>query len=240
MKYYISLIISVLVLFSSCSSPSEPLIGITMDYSSPRYSIHKTYLDAVRENGGRVRLIPCTDDIDLLRRELKEVDGIIFIGGADYEPSWYGKTLHPSMTLMDPHRGSFDSLFMHLALESGKPILGICAGQQLLAIMTGGKLFRDIPGHRNVQHPISILPSSRMESLYGSEMTVNSWHHQCVDPAYLPADFRITAWSPDSIAEAIEYTGKQWIMGTQFHPERLPREERDRLFTLFIRAAGKQ
>ncbi|MBW6458167.1 MAG: gamma-glutamyl-gamma-aminobutyrate hydrolase family protein [FCB group bacterium] len=240
MKYLNTLIIILISLLISCSSGQDPLIGITMDYNSPRYSIHKTYVDAVRENGGRVRLIPCSDDADLLRRELKELDGIIFIGGADYEPSWYGKTLHPSMSLMDPHRGSFDSLFIQLALESGKPVLGICAGQQLLAIATGGKLFRDIPGHRNVQHPISIQPASRMESLYGSEMTVNSWHHQCVDPAYLHADFRVTAWSADSIAEAIEYQGKQWIMGTQFHPERLPREERDRLFSLFIRAAGKK
>lgn len=228
-----------LILLSACSADKEPVIGLTMVYWKNNYSVHKTYVDAVRENGGRPRLIPCSEDEALLRKELKELDGIIFIGGRDYDPGWYGKTLHPSMELMDPHRGRFDSLFMHLALESGKPILGVCAGEQLLNIATGGKLIRDIPNHRGVEHGIRILPDSKLQTLYGDSLLVNSWHHQCVEPEYLNPDFRITAWSADSIVEAIEFTGKQWILGTQFHPERLPREQRDKLFSLFIREAAK-
>lgn len=226
-------------LLSACSADKEPIIGITMVYWKNNYSIHKTYVDAVRENGGRARLIPCSEDEALLRKELKELDGIVFIGGRDYDPSWYGKTMHPSMELMDPHRGRFDSLFMHLALESGKPILSVCAGEQLLNIATGGKLIRDIPNHRGTEHMIRIEEDSRLHALYGDSLLVNSWHHQCVEAEFLNPDFCITAWSPDSIVEAIEYRGKRWILGTQFHPERLPREKRDQLFSLFIREAAK-
>lgn len=230
----------VLILFlAACSADKEPVIGVTMVYRPNNYSVHKTYVDAVRENGGRVRLIPCSEDEALLRKELKELDGIIFIGGRDYDPGWYGKDLHPSMAVIDPHRGRFDSLFIQLALESGKPILGVCAGEQLIAIATGGKLIRDIPNHRGVEHMIRILPDSRLQALYGDSLLVNSLHHQCVEPEFLNQDFRITAWSADSIVEAIEYRGKQWILGTQFHPERLPREQRDQLFSLFIREAAK-
>ncbi|MDX9780855.1 MAG: gamma-glutamyl-gamma-aminobutyrate hydrolase family protein [Candidatus Neomarinimicrobiota bacterium] len=238
MKTRILLLLLVFLLIA-CSGDREPLIGLSMDYRQNHYSIHKTYVDAVRENGGRVRLIPCSDDEALLRKELKEIDGIILIGGQDYDPAWYGKTIHPSMSLMDPHRGRFDSLFVHLALESGKPILGVCAGEQLLNIATGGKLIRDIPGHRGTEHMIYIESDSRLQALYGDSLLVNSWHHQCVEPGFLNPDFRITAWSADSIVEAVEYTGRQWILGTQFHPERLPCEQRDRMFSLFIREAAK-
>lgn len=233
------ILLLVMILLSACSADKEPVIGVTMVYWQDKYSIDKTYVDAVRQNGGRVRLIPCSEDEALLRRELRELDGILFIGGRDYVPEWYGKSMHPSMTLMDPHRARFDSLFMHLALESGKPVLGICAGEQLIAIATGGKLIRDIPDHRGTEHMIRIEPDSRLHALYGDSLLVNSWHHQCVEPEYLHPDFRITALSADSIVEAIEYTGKQWIMGTQFHPERLPREQRDQLLSLFIREAAK-
>ncbi|MFO7841643.1 MAG: gamma-glutamyl-gamma-aminobutyrate hydrolase family protein [Fidelibacterota bacterium] len=239
MKYRIPIIILLLLTLTACGNRREPLIGLSMAYRDGRYYINKSYVDAVRENGGRVRLIPCTQDSVLLKKELKDIDGIIFTGGRDYPPEWYGRSMHHTVNVMDIHRARYDSLFAQLALKSGKPVLGICAGVQLLAVATGGKLIRHVTGHRSSPHEIAIRPDSRMAGLFGDSMTVNSWHHQVVDPKYLNPDFRITAWAPDSIVEAIEYTGKQWIMGTQFHPERLSEELRDEFFTLFIREAGK-
>ena len=234
MKKYLILVVLSVILLLSCSSQKDPVIGMTMSYWEGKYSVNKSYVDAIRENGGRVRLIPCSEDKTLLKEELNELDGFVFIGGRDYPPQWYGKEMHPTMVLMDEHRASFDSLFMHLALESGKPILGICAGEQLLDIATGGKLIRDIPDHRGVKHMIHTENNSLIKELYGDSILVNSWHHQCVDPAYLNENFKITAWSADSIVECIEYQGKQWIVGTQFHPKRLPQEQRDKLISLFL------
>lgn len=227
------------VLLLSCSVEHQPVIGMTMSYWEGKYTINKSYVDAIRENGGRVRLIPCSEDETLLRKEISELDGFVFIGGRDYIPQWYGKDIHSSMVVMDLHRASFDSLFIHLALESGKPILGICGGEQLLNIVTGGKLFRDILGHRGVKHMIYTEDNSLIAELYGDSILVNSTHHQCVDPAYLNENFKITAWSADSIVECIEFQGEQWILGTQFHPERLPIEQRDKLISLFIQETKK-
>ncbi len=235
MKKYLILIIISLTLFLSCSSQEAPVIGMTMSYWEGKYAVNKSYVDAIRENGGRVRLIPCSENETLLKEEIKELDGFVFIGGRDYIPQWYGKEMHPSMTLMDIHRARFDSLFMHLAIESGKPILGICGGEQLLNIITGGKLIRDIPNHRGVEHMIYPEKDSHIYELFGDSVIVNSTHHQCVDPEFLNENFRVTAWSADSIVECIEYEGKQWILGTQFHPERLPKEQRDKLISIFIR-----
>ncbi len=234
----LSLLIAIITLFS-CSANTDPVIAIGSSYWNGKYYINKSYIDAIRENGGRVRLIPCTDDKDLLLEEFKDADAFIFIGGRDYFPHWYGKDMHPTMTVMHEHRASFDSLYIHLAFASGKPMLGICAGEQLMNIATGGKLFRDIPNHRGVEHMIDIKKNSRLHDLFGDSLMVNSWHHQCVDPAYLSDKFKITAMSRDSIVECIEFVSDQWVMGTQFHPEKLDNEQRNKLFKMFINESSK-
>jgi putative glutamine amidotransferase len=239
MKNFLILFIAGLSLFLSCSSQEAPLIGIGTSYWEGKYSINKSYIDAIRENGGRVRLIPCTEDEQLLLQEIKDLDGFVFAGGRDYIPEWYGKEIHPSMTVMDMHRARFDSLFITLALESGKPILGICAGEQLLNIVLGGKLFQDIPDHRGVEHMIAIEKNSTLYEIFGDSLMVNSSHHQCIDPDYISDDLRITARTADSIVECIEYQGVQWIVGVQFHPERMAVELRDKLFSHFIRETVK-
>ncbi len=239
MKFRTTIIILILLLLLSCSINEQPIIGIGTSYWDGKYSINKSYIDAIRENGGRVRLIPCTENEQLLLQEIKELDGFVFAGGRDYIPQWYGKEMHPTMTVMDIHRVRFDLLFMKLALESGKPILGICAGEQLLNIAIGGKLIQDIPGHRGVEHMIQIDKDSKLHEIFGDSLIVNSTHHQCVDQKYLSNDLLITAWSPDSIIECIEYQGDQWILGVQFHPERMAIEHRDKIFSHFIWETAK-
>ena len=237
-KSLLVFIITFTILFS-CSREKAPVIGMNMSYWEGKYSINKSYVDAIRENGGRVRLIPCTDDIDLLREEIKDVDGFVFIGGSDYMPEWYGKEMHHSIVLMDLHRASFDTLFMNMAFDAGKPILGICAGEQLMVIATGGKLIRDISGHRGVEHKIHTVKGSMINELFGDSLLVNSWHHQCVEPENLNKNFTVTAWSPDSIVECIEWQGDPWMLGTQFHPERMPKEQRDMLIRFFLNQCRK-
>jgi len=234
MKKILLLTIIIASFFYSCSKQAAPVIGMTMSYWEGKYAINKSYVDAIRDNGGRVRLIPCTDDPELLQKEIDELDGIVFIGGRDYIPEWYGKKMHPTMVTMDLHRAAFDTLFMNMAFESGKPVLGICAGIQLMNIVTDGKLFRDIPDHRGVDHIIYTVKGSIINDIYGDTSMVNSSHHQSVDPAFLNDHFKVTAWSADSTVECIEWQGDKWIVGTQFHPERLPKAQRDKIIGTFL------
>jgi putative glutamine amidotransferase len=56
-----------------------------------------------------------------------------------------------------------------------------------------------------------------------AQAEVNSSHHQSVlDPG---CGLRITAHAPDGVIEAVEWTGdSNWIVGVQWHPERMPED----------------
>jgi putative glutamine amidotransferase len=71
-------------------------------------------------------------------------------------------------------------------------------------------------------HSVIIDPSSRLLDFCGASRTeVNSWHHQAVlEPA---PGLRASAHAPDGVIEAIEWgDDSNWIVGVQWHPERVP------------------
>ena len=127
---------------------------------------------------------------------------------------------------MRPH---FDITFGKAVLKRQMPVLGICAGCQLLNIVSGGKLIQHLDNaveHRNgVFHRAKILHDgffARGAGLSaGDELTVNSYHHQAVSPAAVGAGFKITAQAFDGSVEAIELEGARMVLGVQFHPERM-------------------
>jgi gamma-glutamyl-gamma-aminobutyrate hydrolase PuuD len=155
-------------------------------------------------------------------------DGVLLIGGRDYDPADYGESPHPE-TVMNRMRPHFDIAFGKAVLKREMPVLGICAGCQLLNIVSGGKLIQHLENaeeHRNgVFHRAKILQDgffARGAGLSaGDEMTVNSYHHQAVSPAAVGAGFNITAQAFDGSVEAIEREGSRMVLGVQFHPERM-------------------
>ena len=118
-----------------------------------------------------------------------------------------------------------------MAADRNIPILGICRGLQLMNVAFGGTLYQDLPTqhsssvkHRQEEsgttptHPISIIKESKLAEITGQEvLQVNTFHHQAIRK--LAPGFKITAWAPDSIAEAIEAYPIQQMIGVQFHPE---------------------
>ena len=91
-----------------------------------------------------------------------------------------------------PQRDSMEQAFFPLALETGKPMLGICRGIQLFNVMLGGDLYQDIPTqcpsgvqhhetppYDKVAHPVAIRRGTPLFDAVGvEEMGVNSYHHQ--------------------------------------------------------------
>ena len=186
------------------------------------------YVQRVSDSGAVPMLIPSIEKTQIIDTLLDMADGVLLIGGRDYDPADYGEKVHPE-TVMNRIRPHFDIAFGKAVLQRRMPVLGICAGCQLLNIVSGGKLIQHLDNadeHRNgVFHKAQIEScgffSRALGKAFGDEVMVNSYHHQAVNPAALGKDFKVTARAFDSSIEAIELDSDRMVLGVQFHPERM-------------------
>jgi len=102
---------------------------------------------------------------------------LVFTGGHDVTPSYYGMGRHPT-TSNSEARDSREKTFF---LESeGKLRVGICRGSQFLCVMNGGTLYQDVDGHCNGPHNLIYTDDTGKDSV----ITVTSTHHQMMRPSY--------------------------------------------------------
>lgn len=67
-----------------------PLIGISTDISPKRTAVNTAYVQSVILSGGIPYMIPVTDNVEILRQIVSQLDGIVFTGGEDIQPMYYG------------------------------------------------------------------------------------------------------------------------------------------------------
>ncbi len=175
--------------------------------------------------------------------------GLLLSGGGDFAPSFYDEPPHPQLGEVQVERDQWELTLIRKAYQEGIPILGICRGLQAINIAWGGSLYQDLttqylgakehkqsrPGDQ-VSHQIRLEESTLLFSLIGKkELWTNSHHHQAVKS--LAPGLKISARSgDDGVIEGIEFAGAHFILGVQWHPERLLTAESHQLFTGFIRA----
>ncbi len=207
----------------------KPVIGIVgrvgMDEEGDQcfISYEKTRLAILRCGGIPMILLPSQqvkyyehthDTLPLITEEEKQdlyaqldlVDGLLLPGGY----RWFT---------------TYDVVLVKEALKRNMPILGICAGMQML-----GTLFSEeriivknetsINHHqRNLKyvHQAQIQPSTKLANIVGTEtISVNSFHryHLSKAPKYV-----VNAISEDGYIEGIELPDKKFVLGVQWHPE---------------------
>ena len=225
MKFRLFFIIAGLIAVSGCTQTGMPVVGVSCSRSgSGATLLPTTYTDALRRAGALPLVIPTVSDEAQAAEVMEALDGIVFSGGEDVNPAWYGEAVWNDTVEIDPVRDRSDSLLARAALASGKPVLAICRGSQLLNVILGGSLYQDLPtqysgvvSHSDDRHKIGVEEGSLLERLYGADsLSVNSMHHQAIkDPA---PGIRITARSADGIVEAWE---TPQIVAVQFHPEKM-------------------
>ncbi|MEE2705029.1 MAG: gamma-glutamyl-gamma-aminobutyrate hydrolase family protein [Pseudomonadota bacterium] len=230
----------------------KPIIGITSDYEKdggyskfPWYALRKNYCTAIEAAGGVP--IVLSNEIKLIKNYIELIDGLIISGGDfDVNPKFFGeKDLHHSVKLKES-RTKFEFEITKKFLKKNQPILGICGGEQLLAVCLGCSLVQHIPDEyknpleheqknpRNeTSHEVSIRPGTKLYKIIKqSVISVNSAHHQSVKD--LPEEVAINAIAPDGVIEGIEHQKHKWCVGVQWHPEFTITKSDRLLFSSFI------
>jgi putative glutamine amidotransferase len=167
-----------------------------------------------------------------------DFDALLLSGGADVHPRFYGQTIdagvRDTLTIDDP-RDTLELPLAREALRDDLPILCICRGAQVINVAAGGTLWQDLslagvspPAHNQdgrleyweYGHEVRVDAGTRLAVLVGTgAVGVNTYHHQAVaDPA---PGFLVTAYAADGTVEGIESREHRFVVGVQWHPERL-------------------
>jgi putative glutamine amidotransferase len=209
--------------------------------------VRDPYVRALHAARARPVPLPFVDDEAAARALLERLDGVLFTGSDDLDPSLWNEELHGETVLIHPARARTELLLARAALASRLPILGVCGGMQTLNVACGGSLHQHLPDlpdtleHRDstytVRHDVQAEAGSRVAELLGGSFTVNTSHHQAVNR--LGAGLVVTARAPDGVIEACELRDARFVVGVQWHPERMLDEgEQLRLFAALASAAS--
>ncbi len=210
------------------------------------------YYQALRDAGAEPVPISLGQDSASIRRLAESLDGFVLPGSpADVDTARYHAARDPRTHDPDLAREMADRTLLDHALATGKPVLAICYGTQHLNVHLGGTLVQDIdtqPGTHlqhedkdgvHPHHVVRFEGGSRLAPLAPiAEPRVNSSHHQAIRQA--APTLRVTAHAPDGIIEAVEWTGgPNWVIGVQWHPERMEGDAfASAIFSEFV-AAGR-
>jgi len=211
--------------------------------------LYDDYVQAVLVSGGLPILLPAVRGEESREAYVQHLRGLLIPGSpTDVDPAYYGEEPHPRLGPVNSLRTDFEIQLVHFALANELPVFGICGGSQVLNVALGGSLYQDIPsqvpkaykhsGSPERAHTVDLVPDTRLAAILGmQEMRVNSLHHQA---AKVPGQgMVVSASARDGVIEAVEISGRPFVIGVQWHPERLFLEDEaaQRLFSAFVQAA---
>lgn len=217
---------------------SSKIVGVMPLYCDEKESIWMlpAYMDMLADAG----LLPIILPLRAGEAELAQLDGIcdgyLFTGGHDVDPSMYGAVRTSECGASNAARDALESRLLLKALETDKPLLGICRGIQIINVVCGGTLYQDLPTEyaSEVEHHMT-PPYNRfvheakitgpvLGSILGEDCVgVNSYHHQAI--CHLAEGLQIEAVSEDGLIEAVSYPRKRFVLAVQWHPELIYRED---------------
>ena len=226
------------------------LVGI-VDPCSDRGGIDRdSYVESVRRAGDMPVLLCRTDSTEAIEAAVSRLDLLILTGGEDVDPSLYGESPSPKLGCVNAVRDRFETSVLAAAVRHQVPVFGVCRGMQLMNVFFGGTLYQDLPSEfafktperhtlgewdrskREYVHGLEIVEGSRLAAICGTgRLKVNAAHHQAVKR--LAPGFRVSAFSPGGVVEAIE-CDRYPAAGVQFHPEELVVCRGDAVWTTFF------
>lgn len=235
----------------------RPLIGIpcqgNLRTAYRRFCVGQSYCRALEMAGGAPVLIPLVEDEQALLDIYQRLDGLLLAGGGDIDPHHFRQVRMAQVRYVDPPRDRVEMLLVRRAVKDDLPVLAICRGIQVLNVALGGTLYQDIPSQipyalrhnfhpdyprNHLGHEVEIKHDTRLAHIVGSQRVgVNSFHHQAVKE--VAPILSVAAFAPDGVIEAVEAQDRRFVLGVQWHPEELVKDDPRmmRLFEALIEAS---
>ncbi|MHC5005346.1 MAG: type 1 glutamine amidotransferase [Planctomycetota bacterium] len=159
----------------------------------------------LRDFGHRLHVVRLHEG-DHVPPDLDDVDAVVTCGGASSCNDGSLEWLEPELA------------FLRDAHETGRPVVGICLGSQLLARALGGTVEPMSGGIEAGWHAVSLTPAGREDPLHAGIAWTSiqpHWHREEVSA--LPDGARV-------IASSERCTNQVWAIGLrtygfQYHPE---------------------
>ena len=214
---------------------SKPVIGIPTGFKdksefsrTPHYALTRRFMRAVAAAGGVPVMLGYEEAVQADYIDL--CDGFLLPDGRyRYREDWYDPNAEPVWST-PTIRGPFDLNFGAKVLASRKPVLGVCAGMQLIAGLNGSTFYGDVksellnaqdhlsPPAEEAVHRVKITPNTLLHSIIPlAELAVNTSHKEAVRKA--GAGVKINAVGTDGVVEGIELENHPFALGVQWHPE---------------------
>lgn len=213
----------------TCHAPRAP------EGQARRVNVRRSVIDAIVRAGGTPLLLPPI--ASQARAHAAVCDAFVFTGGDDPRTEAFDPRIptHPRATVMDQDRQQHETaLLRFLRAESpDTPVLGLCLGMQLMALVAGGELNQCLeddtpshldhaPGREDPPLPLPRVGGDKKHAIVTEHALlvsgeVNSWHRQAVRDA---GGMRVVARAHDGVIEAIDDPARAFYLGVQWHPER--------------------
>lgn len=158
------------------------------------YGVKRNILRALASTGVKITVVPAsTTAEDILARN---PDGVVLSNGPG-DPAATGEYAVPEIRKL---------------LDSGKPLMGICLGHQMLAIALGAKTLKMEQGHHGANHPVKDLTTGKVE-------IVSMNHEFSVDRDSLPeavVETHVSLFDGTNCGIALK---DKPVFSVQHHPE---------------------
>jgi putative glutamine amidotransferase len=232
--------LAILILQGCSTKEDAPPLKIAISRGSPEVSYANYYKWIHNVDSTAICMDMYAMPIDSAMKLFRDCSGLLLTGGTDVNPALYGKAYDTVRCWpINHHLDSLEIALIDSAVSWGMPIMGICRGHQMLNVALGGSLIVDIPSDFDTTishqcanfltcfHSVTVDTGSLLFGISGtSSAEVNSNHHQAAD--LMAPDLKAVAYTSDGLIEAEEWknpSGRSFLLGVQWHPERLEPED---------------
>ena len=240
--------------FGIAPEKKTALIGVLFGREEDNYCLAEDYVHSLINAGAKIMFL----DYKYHLHQLALCDGLLLPGGRFALPEWYFSDAKDVEEDYPSDRARAYAECFRYALNAKIPVLGICAGMQVIAAESGLKLFRSSAyfesplAHNSDEFPahhVDIVGNTPFRDLMDGSwrIAVNSRHNEFLAPLRIQRELlnlkpnqklplEIYAYATDGIPEAIGDM-ENGILGVQWHPENLAtkgHEVQQRIFNWLV------